>query len=122
MTDEEWEMVVASEKWEAIYRERVQAARKRQRAMWRKIFGYVSEWTDDLLLPDGSQSDEPREDQSESACWDSLLDEAAREHMEYPDYIKWREWKREEYKTLDFLDWYCDDDSLYDDDPPEPLP
>jgi hypothetical protein len=87
MTEEEWELVTASEKWEAIDRDRVDTARKRQRAAWKKLFGDDNDFTDDILFAGDYQ---PQDDQSESACWDRLMDEAAKEYLEYRNYLKWR--------------------------------
>ena len=119
MTDKEWEMVVASEIWEAIDRERVDAARKRQRAAWKKMFGDDSDLTDDTL---SAGDGEPEEDTSESACWDRLMDEAAKEHMECRNYFQWRTWYLEDNRTIHTVDYCFNDEDLYDDDPPEPIP
>ncbi len=57
MTDEEWELVAAAEKWEAIDRERVDAARTR--AAWKKMYGDDSYLTDDTLSASEGEQDDP---------------------------------------------------------------
>ena len=127
MTDEEWELVAAAEKWEAIDRERVDAARKRQRAAWKKMFGDDSDLTDDLL---SAGDGEPEEDTSESACWDRLMDEAKHERFlrqeqdfketDAGNYIRYRRWMRNYYQGTagDFFE----EDFWGEDEPPEPIP
>ncbi len=127
MTDEEWELVAAAEKWEAIDRERVDAARKRQRAAWKEMFGDDSDMTDDLL---SAGDGEPEEDMSESACRDQLMGEAKHERFlrkeqyfketDAGNYIRYRRWMRNYHqgKVGDFFE-----EGFFDeDDPLEPIP
>lgn len=67
ISDEEWDLIAASEKWEAIECERVLAARERQRAAWKEIGGDDCDLTDDIL---SASYVEPEVDTSESASWD----------------------------------------------------
>ncbi len=127
MTDEEWEIVTASETWEAVERDRVDAAKKCQRAAWKEMFGDDSDFTDDILsVADG----EPEDDQSESACWDRLMEEAKHERfLEYEqyfketdagNYIRWRGWMRNYYQGA--VGDFFEEDFFGEDDPLEPIP
>ena len=127
MTDEEWELVVAAEKWETISQERVDAERKRQRAAWKEMFGDDSDLTDDTL---SAGDGEPEEDTSESACWDRLRDEAKHERFlrkeqffketDAGNYIRYRRWMKNYYHGTagDFFE----EDFWGEDEPPEPIP
>lgn len=99
----------------------VDAERKRQRAVWKKLYGDDCDATDDMLSGDEGDLDQ-EVDQSESACWDRLMDEAAKEHMEFPNYLQWRTWYLEDNRTIHTVDYCFNDENLYDDDPPEPIP